>query len=126
MKEQSCNNPKVDIPLYFAIASFLAALTLLIIGGHIYHPEHVKEKYYKENICSVLATGYQNLTCEQRQRKYTCFATTWQVQLEKELLMNKATIQDGKKHPTVNATLAATAKYQVEIYLSYFFYPSLV
>jgi hypothetical protein len=107
-----CDNPKVDIPLYFGGLCLATAIILFVIGGNEFRREYPKEKNYHQSHCLILTNRYRNQTCKGKNYQYTCYSVVWKVQHRTNVLIN-AIVESGRRHKCINETLTEAANYQV-------------
>lgn len=114
MAGKTCDDPKIDIPVWIIIIFIIAGVILLIDGGYTYHRQHPKEKNYKVSNCLVLTVGYRNHTCKGHRTNFTCYSATWGVRHDKIQPIN-GTVQSEKKYSSLNETMSIIAEYKVNI-----------
>ncbi|CAF3705368.1 unnamed protein product [Rotaria sp. Silwood1] len=114
MSHKSSSRSAIFTSAQMGFICLMLAVPLFIIGGYIYRLYRPKELYYKESSCLVLAVSYRNHTCHTRYSKFQCFAATWDVLLDKELLSRiKATVESVIKYQSVNDALANTVTHEI-------------
>jgi hypothetical protein len=130
MAKNNCDDPKVDIPLYFIGLFTFAAIILLSIGGSIYRHQYPKERNYEASNCLVLTVGYRNHTCKFKNWDYKCYSATWGV-VHGIIQPINSIIESGTKYRSLNETMNKTTEYQVnigtiDVYRSLFYYLDVV